>query len=92
MVVENKEILSHGQNPTPSLALSDLDEMLAKRGKKGKKVGVKDGIPYWQPVKGIVRWELRQHYYDSHGKRRSRVLEVRKSKPREKAQGIHTGR
>ena len=83
MTEENINNLEKAENHTPSLALDGLDELLEKRGKKRQRLGVKkEGTPYWQPVRGIIRWELRQHYYDKDGNRRTRVLKTRKSKPR----------
>ena len=73
---------------TPSLSVEGLIIQAQKHLEKGIKVGEeKEGKPYWQPVMGIIRWELRQHYYDSQGKRRTRLLEIRKRKPIKKKGG-----
>lgn len=74
------------ENLTPSLSLEGLDELVETYSKKRQLLGVKKykgGKPYWQPVRGIIRWELRQHYYEN-GKRKTRVLKTRKTKPRGK--------
>ena len=79
----NNEIAETAENHTPSLALVGLEELRAKVAENRRKVGErKKSTPYWQSVKGIIRWELRQHYYDEDGRRRTRVLETRKNKPR----------
>jgi hypothetical protein len=83
MVTEKVNIPEKIENPTPSLSVTEILEDAKKHLKKDKKLGVNDGKPYWQPVKGIIRWELRQHYRDSKGIRQTRVLETRKRKPRE---------
>jgi len=82
-VEQKAEPVINTPNSTPSLSLDGIGELVENRQKKKPKLGKrKAGTSYWQPVKGIIRWELRQHYYDSDGKRRTRVLETRARKPR----------
>lgn len=70
-----------GRKLVTSLALSDLDGMLAKRQKKREKlVTNKEGKPFtrrsWVPNKatGTCYYQLVQYYYEN-GKRKLRVLE-----------------
>lgn len=72
---------NEGSKLVTSLALSDLDEMLAKRHKKREKlVTNKEGKPFvrrsWVPNKatGTCYYQLVQHYYED-GKRKLRVIE-----------------
>ena len=69
-------------NTSLSLALEGVGEIVKKHlGKRSKVSEHLKGTPYWQPVRGILRWELREYYYEK-GKRKSRVLETRRKKPR----------
>ena len=80
-MVEQVKTENKGQKLVTSLALSDLDEMLAKRHKKGQRlVTNKEGKPFvrrsWVPNKatGTCYYQLVQHYYED-GVRKLRVLE-----------------
>lgn len=71
------------ENLTPSLSLEELNMPVKSYPKNRQILGVrkKEGRPYWQPIRGILRWELRQHYQDAQGKRQTKVLRTRKTKP-----------
>lgn len=83
--------LHQGQNSTPSPKLDGIAELVENYARNRGKVGVgvanntnkKPGQPYWVPVRGIIRWEQRQHYYDQEGRRRTRVLKTQKRKPKQ---------
>jgi len=78
-----QETKSKKQGPklVTSLALSDLDGLLAKRHKKGQRlVTNRDCKPFvrkiWVPNKatGLCYYQLVQHYYEN-GVRKLRVIE-----------------
>lgn len=80
-MAQKKESKKESSKLVTSLALNDMDEMLDKRHKKGKKlVTNRECKPFvrrsWVPNKatGTCYYQLVQHYYED-GVRKLRVIE-----------------